>query len=533
MDPSGLLALQRAGRGSEWRFSQPNQIGPWPLLLREDVHRGRYVVAKDDLEAGALLCSEEPFVQCVHDALQDEVCHVCYGLLRSAKGTMSQCTSCGQVRYCSPACAQEGKAAHAAECGVLCAIAANSNETLKRGVRGLRLFIRLVHRAHAEPEAFAAAEAALSEHYSTASPERRRFMEQMAMQINKMVPAEVRMESGRLARLVSRVHTNLHAVSDMAGVQYGSALYPSVGMLFNHSCDPSASSSFLGRTWRLHALKPIAKGEEVSIAYTELYAGPAERQAALKAKKAFECACSRCTQPPPSDAELDGWTCTAEGRACHGGVPPSVTRCVACNAVHKLAPEARAAIEQRWRGIIDEGMLELQSKGSASDAGVSSAGERRVTPAQVTKAVRACEQVLTQSRGKLFGHHTLRHKAYRLQVYALNCLPSIGAGACDAAVSLVNSIEECLKGFDKHMPQADAHPEVAFFRHWRAKALWKRAEAIEANASGGMSGAARASAKRLRERASEVAQAAANCLATSYGHDHPTVATWRALSSAD
>lgn len=195
--------------------------------------------------------------------LQSTICHNCFHLLHSVP-TVKTCRACAQVRYCSDACCKAGAAVHETECGVLQAVAASSNPALKKGVRGLRLFVRLVHRAAAQPCEFSEVEA-LSEHYTDAPPERRRMLEGIAGQINRLVPPSVRMPVDRLARLVSRVHTNSHAIADMAGLQYGSGVYTRVGGYFNHSCDPSAVSSFRGRTWRLHMMRAVKRGEEVSI----------------------------------------------------------------------------------------------------------------------------------------------------------------------------------------------------------------------------------------------------------------------------
>ena len=141
---------------------------------------------------------------------------------------------------------------------MLCQLAAKG--VALKAVRGLRLFMRLAHRAHDEPSAFQDVER-LHEHYSDGTAERRSFFEGVAGQINKLVPPDVRLEPTRLAKLVSRVHTNLFAVSDMAGIQYGSALYAKAGTIFNHSCDPSAIVSFKGKSLRVHALRPIKAGE--------------------------------------------------------------------------------------------------------------------------------------------------------------------------------------------------------------------------------------------------------------------------------
>jgi hypothetical protein len=57
----------------------------------------------------------------------------------------------------------------------------------------------------------------------------------MAANINRFVPPERRLETTRLAKLVSRVHVNLYGVCDMGGLTYGSGLYVDAGSLFNHS----------------------------------------------------------------------------------------------------------------------------------------------------------------------------------------------------------------------------------------------------------------------------------------------------------
>ena len=174
-----MLRLHKLQSGrTEWRFNEAatkeipapagQQLGDgvWPLRLMEDKSAGRYLVASRDLAAGELVCAEDPFVQTVMDSLDDVVCHNCYEILdtnrvlfdgsplehrpRKRGGGSVQfqsCAKCAQVRYCSAACAKQGAAAHHAECEVLQAIAASGNERLKSGVRGLRLFIRLVRAA--------------------------------------------------------------------------------------------------------------------------------------------------------------------------------------------------------------------------------------------------------------------------------------------------------------------------------------------------------------------------------------------------
>ena len=49
------------------------------------------------------------------------------------------------------------------------------------------------------------------------------------------------------------------------------------------------------------------------------------------------------------DQALDAWRCMA--RNCSAGcVPPNESRCGSCGTTHKLAPEARVAVEARYQG---------------------------------------------------------------------------------------------------------------------------------------------------------------------------------------
>ena len=97
-DRSGLLSL---GSDGSWHFVEKNECrrgvqldGGWPLRLVEDGGKaaGRHLVAARALRAGQCVCSEEPFVQTVHDDLQDTVCHHCYGVLSASKRSTITCT---------------------------------------------------------------------------------------------------------------------------------------------------------------------------------------------------------------------------------------------------------------------------------------------------------------------------------------------------------------------------------------------------------------------------------------------------------
>ena len=503
-DSSGLLRrrVHPADGRTIWEFmAEETALGEpldaWPLRVLRDKNLGRMVIADRDLAAGELVFEEEPFVQTIHDRCESTNCHHCYAPV-TKEGTTRRAISCpecqGQVTYCSEACARGGLEQHSAECGVLGALASSGNTGLLRGLRGLRLFIRLVHKAANDPATFAQKIERMTEHYDEATAQRRQWLETMADQINRFVPPEVRMERVRLAKLVDRVHTNLYAVQNQAGLQFGSALYPDAGSLFNHSCAPTAVVSFRGRMWRLHTLRKVSRGEEITVSYIELYASRDERQAAVLAKKGFTCACTRCATPLPTDAVLDGWRCP-NGARCRGqgAVAPSASGCTQCGVAHALDSRERAARERPWRESIGACNNKLMRFDSAT-----------ATEAAARSAAKAMQDILAETDGLLCEHHVIRHTARKLRVYALSSLPTT-----TKASEMVEALEGAIGGMAVHLPTS--HPELAFFRHRLAQVL--------------------ASLPGRAKQAAMAATSAADALEVAYGADHPTAGEWRATAN--
>ncbi|RHY37222.1 hypothetical protein DYB38_011304 [Aphanomyces astaci] len=81
------------------------------------------------------------------------------------------------------------------------------------------------------------------------------------------------------------------ALPDLGGL----ALFPRFSML-NHSCDPSGALAYLGDSPQISvfALKALAPGDEVTIAYIDTNMSFESRQAELQARYGFTCTCSRC-----------------------------------------------------------------------------------------------------------------------------------------------------------------------------------------------------------------------------------------------
>ena len=484
-------------------------IGEWPIRLLRATHGGRYVVATRPLRAGeCVFCEAAPIAQTVTDSFSGLVCHCCYATLEepleeptkgndAASPSRLGCDECGGVWFCSLACKDALADVHRGECELV-------SQLRKAGVTAetsnLRLYLRLVQLAFEDGAACAQIEQ-MHEHYDDCDATRRQSLETQAEGLLDLLPPTMRMERTRVARLIDRVHTNAFAVADPTGLVRGTGLYVKAGSWFNHSCDPTAVVSFLGRMLRVHVLRDLGEGEEVSVSYVELYAGRAARQAALRAKKGFACVCLRCETPPATDAALEGWQCTGQVGCQSGCVPPGATACTSCGTAHKLAPAARAAVEDRWRQSLDEW--------SSALLGGRSAKPIRELARELLPSIETF--LRSDSADRLCEAHALRQRAFVLRSYAF-------AAAGAPPDCLVDAIECCLDGMAAHLDPAQPH--VLFFHQRLSAALARQAE-VEL-AAGNLHAAA-----KTRQRAREVGLAAAQGLEVAYGVAHPLVEEWR------
>jgi hypothetical protein len=84
----------------------------------------------------------------------------------------------------------------------------------------------------------------------------------------------------------------------------GNALFV-VHSCLNHSCRPNAQvvgglKDCLDARIKVEAIRPIVKGEEVTISYIDTRLPTEERRKTLKACYGFECRCQRCIEESTS-----------------------------------------------------------------------------------------------------------------------------------------------------------------------------------------------------------------------------------------
>ena len=371
--------------------------------------RGRHLRARRALREGDVVMTCDPLVCAVHDRHAERACAFCY---RDVDGGGVRCDACDAALYCGRRC-RAADTSHVGECAL--ARRAKTDPRLSSATRGLRLFLRLLYVRATAPGLFDAVKA-LDSPFRDVSAEKRATYVGMANAVNSMLPpGPARMDVDALAEVMSKVHVNSHGVVDAAGRALGTGVYPPAA-LFNHSCAPNAVVSFggadddgdgshsdrdgscsngstnNGARLTVRCVSPVEEGEEICIAYAEVYATRETRREALWEKKAFACECRRCADAASArrDAPLGGWRCPRLS-ACDGVVPDAGDSCLTCGAKCARARSKRDAAERRWIGRHAAALTALRENDHATAVSI------------------ACE-VVRESDDALCDAHVIRHE---------------------------------------------------------------------------------------------------------------------------
>lgn len=94
-----------------------------------------------------------------------------------------------------------------------------------------------------------------------------------------------------------------------------------IGCLLEHSCTPNCYFSIdmkNGFKLKVRAGREIAKGEHISIMYTNCLWGTQQRQEHLRYTKCFTCRCARCTDPTELKTNFSSLKCLGAKDKCAG-----------------------------------------------------------------------------------------------------------------------------------------------------------------------------------------------------------------------
>jgi len=143
---------------------------------------------------------------------------------------------------------------------------------------------------------------------------------------------------------VSRSTCNAFTVSDEELRSIGVGSYPQAALI-NHSCDPNCHVNFRGQLLRISVLKPIQKGEEITINYIDVAQTREARQSQLKASYYFTCKCARCEAKTTRDSME---STVARCPFCDGFVSRENVGQFRCNSCSSLDSSQLASVEARF-----------------------------------------------------------------------------------------------------------------------------------------------------------------------------------------
>ncbi|EFJ42294.1 SET and zf-MYND domain-containing protein, partial [Volvox carteri f. nagariensis] len=231
--------------------------------------KGRHLVATRWFNPGAVVLQQDPYVSVLSDERTPGFCDFCF---RPCERPL-RCTRSKLARYC---CKEHQRLAWVAgykmECEALVRCAPRvppptvrlAARLLWRRARcgGINGLWRLEH------------------HWDELDDRRKQLYAQMAVVTWWVARWGTWPGFRTVAQLLSLLSCNCHTVCDEELRPLGVALYPT-GALVNHSCSPSTVQTFHGSTLELRALRQLAPGDEITIAYIELAATRQERRETL------------------------------------------------------------------------------------------------------------------------------------------------------------------------------------------------------------------------------------------------------------
>ncbi|KAI0480962.1 hypothetical protein GGR56DRAFT_298060 [Xylariaceae sp. FL0804] len=225
------------------------------------------------------------------------------------------CAGCRRVSYCSKACQSRAwKREHKFECKVL---KPRERPDLPFQVRAV---IKLLGRLMADPEGKRDSIYDLLKFRPAGAPDaldefckrdKKRFDDyQMLGQAAwhyagepKLPVVDVELSAASKALMLNVMCNTFKLASPLEDEEVGSGFDPLI-CAANHSCEPNVALVFNQPRTLLRALRPIKRGEEITVQYTEVTNPMSIRHAELEETHMFTCHCPKCQKGPVGPEDL-------------------------------------------------------------------------------------------------------------------------------------------------------------------------------------------------------------------------------------
>ncbi|XP_066940518.1 SET and MYND domain-containing protein 4-like [Macrobrachium rosenbergii] len=147
-----------------------------------------------------------------------------------------------------------------------------------------------------------------------------------------------------------KLHFNPYQIFDVKLREpVASGVFPALSFI-NHSCYPNMRHYTIGRDLIMRAIRPVAVGEELTIAYTEEFHKQArENRHKLCEKYHFTCSCEACVKEWPLHPRIP--TMRFKCLSCKALLPGSLRLCSKCQ---RASENKGAEVTRRYKREVDD-----------------------------------------------------------------------------------------------------------------------------------------------------------------------------------
>ncbi|KAK9803460.1 hypothetical protein WJX73_004414 [Symbiochloris irregularis] len=268
--------------------------------------RGHHLVASCALSAGAVVLKADPYAGAVlNDHAATRLCAVSF---RPAE-TLLKCSRCGQTRYSGKTAQRsDWKAGHKQECEALIRCRPKvppATVRLAARVFWTKQRQRQSGQSTQPSDSFDDVTALLS-HWDKLDDQRKVRYAQMAVITRQYMQGSTSAaelpDEKEIAIMLARFACNNHTIMDDENNPIGLGMYP-LGALLNHSNEPNVVPTFEGPRIVFRAIRAVAAGAELTVAYLDLLTPAAELRHALAYHYFFNEATAEACTPSTSFAE--------------------------------------------------------------------------------------------------------------------------------------------------------------------------------------------------------------------------------------
>ncbi|KAJ6222537.1 hypothetical protein RDWZM_001082 [Blomia tropicalis] len=251
---------------------------------------------------GDIISANTPFVHILDFTKKANFCDYC----ATKSDSLRKCYDCKQMHYCDKTCQKIDWKKHKFECSIYKQSYSEISGDLDRFLLRLYLFIQNNPTLKKKKETLLYDKQVersfndLMTHMENIKSDKNR-MSNFYKLVERYNLCGIDFDGEVLFEYFCKICINSFSILDVQLISIGSGLYIAESV-FDHSCEPNATTIYSGIDLEVRAIKPITKEEKITINYFDMKESKSIRQEKLLTGYYFNCKCQRCSNENPSDS---------------------------------------------------------------------------------------------------------------------------------------------------------------------------------------------------------------------------------------